>query len=704
MTGALKHYIRRIVCICAAWAGLYLPMQAQTCQLSVENGAVAQGTEGGITLLLTNETNVSGGQFTVTLPEGVTIKNVTLNGDRSSGHTLEYRLNEAANSAKVLFYARPTASLKGNSGALCTLAIAADAAMDCGEYQVTLADVRLAADATTTVDATTVGGTLTVTARYRITVAAGEGGSVAGEGIYDAGETVTVSATPNNGYHFVKWSDGSTDNPYSFEAKEDIHLIAEFAPNIYTITYVVDGEEYKTCELEYGASITAEAAPTKEGHTFSGWSEIPETMPAEDVTVTGSFTANVYKVTYVLDGEVFKVEEVVYGTAIPTPDVPAKEGYNFSGWGEVPETMPAHDLTLTGSYTINKDMKYNLIYMVDGVEYKRVTLSFGDAIVLEAEPTKEGHTFSGWSEVPETMPLHDVTVTGSFTANSYTLTYVLDGETFKSETVVYGTTIVAPEAPAKEGYTFGGWENLPEAMPAKDVTVTGSYTINKYTLTYTVDGETYKTYELEYGTSITSEEEPTKEGYTFSGWSEIPETMPASDVTVSGIFIVNKYLVTFTIDGEVIAADSLEYGAAIVAPEAPEREGHTFNGWGEVAETVPAHDVTYEGSYTVNTYKVYYYVGEELVHTEEVAYGEAIPEYTYEPEEGYTFLGWSGETYETMPAHDVTYTANIESGINDLTIGNGQLIIYDLTGRKVTDTGNLKSGIYIVNGRKVVIE
>ena len=154
-----------------------------------------------------------------------------------------------------------------------------------------------------------------------------------------------------------------------------------------------------------------------------------------------------------------------------------------------------------------------------------------------------------------------------------------------------------------------------------------------------------------------------------------------------------------------IAADSLEYGATIVAPEAPEKEGYTFDGWGEVAETVPAGNVTYEGTYTVNIYKVYYYVGEELVHTVEVAYGEAIPEYVYEPtEEGYTFLGWIGETYETMPAHDVTYTANIDNGIEQLTIDKSQLIIYDLMGRKVTDTENLKGGIYIVNGQKIFIK
>ncbi|MBO5679001.1 MAG: hypothetical protein J6S11_03470 [Bacteroidaceae bacterium] len=57
-----------------------------------------------------------------------------------------------------------------------------------------------------------------------------------------------------------------------------------------------------------------------------------------------------------------------------------------------------------------------------------------------------------------------------------------------------------------------------------------------------------------------------------------------------------------------------------------------------------------------------------------------------------------------MPAHDVTYTANIESGINQITINNGQLNIYDLMGRKVTDTENLTGGIYIIDGKKVIIK
>ena len=63
----------------------------------------------------------------------------------------------------------------------------------------------------------------------------------------------------------------------------------------YALTYFVDDEVYKTYEIEEGASITPEPEPTKEGYTFSGWSEIPETMPDHDVTVTGTFTKDIEK-------------------------------------------------------------------------------------------------------------------------------------------------------------------------------------------------------------------------------------------------------------------------------------------------------------------------------------------------------------------------------------------------------------------------
>ena len=290
-------------------------------------------------------------------------------------------------------------------------------------------------------------------------------------------------------------------------------------------------------------------------------------------------------------------------------------------------------------------------------------------------------------------------------AASYVFTLLVEDEVFFKDTLVRNTPMeVVMESivePTREGYTFSGWE-VPETMPANDLTLNGTFIINKYLVTFQIGDEVVASDSLEYGASIVAPVAPAKEGYTFTGWGEVAESVPAGDVVYEGAYVVNKYLVTFQIGEDVIASDSLEYGAAIVAPEAPEKEGYTFTGWGEVAESVPAGDVVYEGAYVVNTYNVYYYVGDELVHTAEVAYGDVIPEYTYEPAtEGDMFVGWVGETFETMPAHDVVYTANIAEGIDTSKLDSESAIIYDICGRRVNKA---VKGIYIINGKKVLVK
>ena len=121
------------------------------------------------------------------------------------------------------------------------------------------------------------------------------------------------------------------------------------------------------------------------------------------------------------------------------------------------------------------EKEYSLIYNVDGKEYKSYKMKYGDNITPEPDPMKEGYTFSGWSEIPQTMPANDVTVTGSFKVNKYRLFYMVDGAEYKSYEVEYGAMITPEAAPEKEGYTFSGWSDIPNTMPAKDVIVTGSF-------------------------------------------------------------------------------------------------------------------------------------------------------------------------------------------------------------------------------------
>ncbi len=179
--------------------------------------------------------------------------------------------------------------------------------------------------------------------------------------------------------------------------------------------------------------------------------------------------------------------------------------------------------------------EYTLTYLVDGETYSTYTLEEGDAITPDEAPTKEGYTFSGWSEIPETMPASDVTITGTFVPNKYKLMYIVDGVEYKSSEIEFGSTIAAEENPTKEGYTFSGWSDIPETMPSSDVTITGRFTINTYTITYMVDNALLTTEEVTYGSTITPPASP-KEGYEIT-WNSHPTTMPAYDVTIYGSYI-----------------------------------------------------------------------------------------------------------------------------------------------------------------------
>ena len=157
----------------------------------------------------------------------------------------------------------------------------------------------------------------------------------------------------------------------------------------YTLTYVVDGQTYKTYEVTVGDAITPEAAPTKTGCTFSGWSEIPATMPDHDVTITGTFTPKTYKLTYVVDEETYKTYNVAYGSTITPEPAPTKNGYRFSGWEGLPETMPARNVTVTGSFTrIVYCAKPSIIYENGQLRFECTTSGATFKTTIKAEDAK----------------------------------------------------------------------------------------------------------------------------------------------------------------------------------------------------------------------------------------------------------------------------------------------------------------------------
>lgn len=288
----------------------------------------------------------------------------------------------------------------------------------------------------------------------------------------------------------------------------------------------------------------------------------------------------------------------------------------------------------------------------------------------------------------------------------FTVTFKADGEVISSQTLSVGAAIQVPDAPEKEGHTFVGWGDVPATMPAQDLVFEAIYTANTYTVTIKINEQVVFSEKMAYGTPIDVSSYE-KEGYTIR-WNNLLETVPAYNVTIRGTYVANTYTLQYVVDGKNYQKKTVEYGAAISLIAHPTKEGRTFSGWSEVPETMPAANVVVTGCFM---YKVFYYVNGELVHTEEAFYGSAMPEYEYQPtEEGVTFLGWSGESYETMPAKDVTYTANLNGSSVDMIASDALVDVYTLTGTRVMSRVSLddakrllKRGIYIVNGKKMIV-
>ena len=306
---------------------------------------------------------------------------------------------------------------------------------------------------------------------------------------------VTLKSENENIFKYVVTADG--DVAFKPARYINIHSIA-IDPG-YSVTFKVGDEVVKTAWYEAGETVAEEPAPTQEGYTFSGWSGYPENMvmPAQNVTVSGSFSVNHHDIMYKVDGNYYQgYYYVAYGTPLSPDYVPAnptKEGATFVGWENMPETMPDYDLVLNAIFT--ETATYTISYTVDGVVVATETLAEGQVPTPPATATKTGYTFTGWSDVPATMPAEDVTVTALFTVNSYTLTYMVDGEVYGTpETVAYGTVITPKAEPTKEGYTFTGWQNVPATMPAQDVVISGMFNKDKAYTTFAVGISGYATF------------------------------------------------------------------------------------------------------------------------------------------------------------------------------------------------------------------
>ena len=536
-------------------------------------------------------------------------------------------------------------------------------------------------------------------ARFYLTQEDLDNGAEPYETIYVTyGESIEAPADPAEsdipGYNFVAWIP-DVESGLIMDTTEGMDFVAILEAKEITVTFNANGGECDEDEITgtYGESITLPEV-SKEGYELLGWYNGTEkvgmpgdeyAVPTEDVTLVAKWKGEKHSIIFVDEDktEIGRVEAETDAPVVVPEELmePTKEGYEFAGWdSEIPQTMPAEDVTITATW----NELYDVIYKnEDGSVFESFVDAgiAGEEVPVPAdEPSKPGHYFDGWVDANgnavTTIPEGDLELYPKFEANpTYTVTYKDGEDVVNTATYEEGEAIADYALGDKEGYTFDGWEPaLPATMPAEDLEVVAKWAVNTNDVIYVVDGVEYdRTKDVAFGTEVTVIAEPTKEGYTFSGWDKTTFTMPDADVTVSGSFIVNEYTLTFDTDGgNAIESKVYKYGEEIGELPVPEKAGHVFTGWtwtndaGETISapaTMPASDVTATATWDVAKYAINYYLAEngELFKTFNLEEGEAIVHPEGPEIEGLTFVAWVDEDGNELPDDMVMGTEEINA-------------------------------------------
>ena len=374
-------------------------------------------------------------------------------------------------------------------------------------------------------------------------------------------------------------------------------------------------------------------------------------------------------------------------------------------------------------------------------------------VAVERAPTASCiYTFLGWSTDGTTVLQSIPAVTAAATyiavfdevdASTTVTVRWLDADRTTLLGTTYpksGTAAVAPIMPEKEPtistvYTFVGWstdgENVLSVLPnvSENIDFIAVYTASprQYTVRFVNwDGSTVSTSTYDYGTAAsnirvpvsTTHTDDASYTYTFDSWT--PKISDVTgDATYTAVFTATpkSYIARFVDDdGTTVLSGPTEYpfGAAIIAPNNPEKKGHTFAGWSPEVSTMPAANTTYKATYTVDKYRITFVNGNERTAAN-YDYGTAASAISF-PEGKktstdklyYRFIGWEPEKEDV--ASNTTYTARFSANIGkqmslaltDVTSGadNRSFTVAATIADSTPSLGEIESAATALNVRK----
>ena len=240
--------------------------------------------------------------------------------------------------------------------------------------------------------------------------------------------------------------------------------------------------------------------------------------------------------------------------------------------------------------------------------------------------------------------------------------HVEDGGRFEmSAGTITGCTAGQEEGKTANGVFIAAGGRFTQSPGAQ---ITGEV-IGAYTVTFQSEGGSEVASQIRANTPADRPADPTKEGYTFIGWyngeSEWDfETPVTADLTLTAKWQLNRYTITFdTAGGSEVPSITQDYGTAIIAPANPTKTGYTFAGWDKtIPSTMPAGNMTITAQWQVNQYTITFKPenGGQDIVIKQ-DYGTAITAPANPTKTGYTFAGWDKTIPTTMPAGDMTITA-----------------------------------------------
>jgi uncharacterized repeat protein (TIGR02543 family) len=508
------------------------------------------------------------------------------------------------------------------------------------------------------------------------------------------------------GLVFLGWDNPVPDRMPS----SDVLLQARYAINNFEILFIDQNDNplYRTLYQfnDSLANLYQPEPPLIPGYSFIRWSEfIPSRMPAKNLTFKAIYTINNYFVTFNPNNGSNPTQiNVIEGQTLNPISQPVLNGFEFDGWFTDPELTQPYNFATPVFSNFNLYAKWQqtmvgvaVIYYANGATSGTMETQFvtsGISFNLNSNLyQKIGHTFRGWSLSSVDPSNFDVLLIeyldgesiiinnnqnlnlyAVWEVNNYTLTFTSSGSSVPSQTLPFGSNVIAPTNPTREGYIFSGWlPSIPTTMPAENITLNAQWNIKSFNIYFNSNygaKSILEYYSASYDDNFLFLESATRTGYTFSGWSEtelgvVPYTFPnkipdlgsnGTTKTFYAIWTANIYTITFNAEGGTNLSETTKnvtFNGTYGTLPTVSRSGYTFSGWfnqqsggTQVIDSTVFNNVNNLNLYArwaANSYTVTFDSNEGEAPTPSsinVTYGQQYGTLATVSRTNYNFIGW----------------------------------------------------------------